>query len=41
MQEFSFAEASARAPGQPDGQVPGTETDHKKLEGSDERSSSS
>ena len=37
MEEFSFEEASARAPGQPDGQGPGTETDHKKLEGSDEK----
>ena len=38
MQEFSFQEASARAPGEPDGlNAPGTETEHKKLEGSDEK----
>ena len=37
MQEFSFLEASARAPGEPDGHGPGTETEHKKLEGSDEK----
>ena len=37
MEEFSFQEASARAPGEPDGHGPGTETEHKKLEGSDEK----
>ena len=35
MEEFSFEEASARAPNGPDGpHGPGKETEHKKLQGS-------